>query len=512
MWGLLLFACSDIGLYGVKEFKPKIVVHPQVIEFGHLISGDETDQDRVTVLNAGNSDLYLDEFLFDDLDGRYTLTYDEKEVLEPDELIDVYIEYAPETYEDNQATLTIKSSDEDNSHIDVLINGHGDAPVLKVFPEDVDLGQLFIGCDADDELTFMNLGNMDLVIEDITQLTSLPQEIYIDYGNLPVLPWTLIPGEFYKAIVKYKPRDIGQDDSRLEVKTNDPMRASYEIRQAGEGVIEEWFIDSWEQEEIPILDILWVIDNSGSMSSHQSNLSTNVSYFMNNFIQLGVDFNMAVITTDRYTISQIITDQDANAVSLLAQSVVAGTYGSGIERGIQMAYESLSDSNHAGPGGNFFRQDAKLVVIFVSDEPDHSQSDWTTYTSFFDQLKPAGYFIPFGIIGDPPSGCNGGSWQGAMFGEGYYELINHYGGSWYSICETDWGNQMQSLGNQVVTQSRFSLSEVDPVEETIKVYVDGLELEEGWSYDSATNQVVFETDSIPEPGETIRVEYALWGC
>ena len=77
-----------------------------------------------------------------------------------------------------------------------------------------------------------------------------------------------------------------------------------------------------------------------------------------------------------------------------------------------MAYESLSDSNYAGPGGIFFRQDAKLVVIFVSDEPDHTHANWSSYTSFFDQLKPAGYFIPFGIIGDPPSGCGNG-WQGA---------------------------------------------------------------------------------------------------
>ena len=298
----------------------------------------------------------------------------------------------------------------------------------------------------------------------------------------------------------------------MEIKSNDPMKSSFEVKQYGEGVIEEWFIDSWEQEETPILDILWVIDNSGSMSSHQANLSTNISYFMNDFIQLGVDFNMAVITTDDHTFSQIITDQDTNAVSLLAQSVITGTYGSGIERGIKMAHDSLSDSNYAGPGGNFFRQDSKLVIIFVSDEPDSSYPGWNSFTSFFDQIKPAGYFIPFGIIGDPPSGCNGGGWQGAMYGQGYYELINRYGGYWYSICESDWGTQMQSLGNQVIAQSRFPLSESDPVEDTISVFVDGQELEEGWAYDSLTNQVVFDSGSIPEAGETIRIEYALWGC
>jgi hypothetical protein len=508
----VLLGCRDDGLYYVKEIKPDIIVHPTTLDFGHLLSGHETKMDRVTVINAGNSDLFLDEFLLDDPNSRYTLVYDPLEVLEPEQIMDIEITYTPETYEDNPATLTIISNDEETSHIDVSIAGSGDAPVLKVFPEEADLGQLFIGCDGEDQITFMNLGNLDLVIEDITQLTSLPQEIYIDYGSLPVFPWNLVPGDIYKVDVNYKPRDIGSDDSRLTITNNDPMRSGYEIQQYGDGVIEEWFIDSWEQEEIPILDILWVIDNSGSMSSHQSNLSTNISYFMNNFIQLGVDYNMAVITTDRHSFTQIITSQDANPVTLLAQSVVTGTYGSGVEKGIQMAYNSLSDPNYAGQGGSFLRQDAKLVVIFVSDEPDHSQSTWTSYTAFFDQLKPAGYFIPFGIIGDPPTGCGGGRWQGAMYGAGYFELIQHYGGSWYSICETDWGTQMQSLGNQVVTQSRFSLSEEDPVEETIAVFVDGQQLEEGWSYDSSSNQVVFDSDYIPEPGETIRVEYALWGC
>ena len=512
MWGLLLFACSDIGLYGVKEFKPKIVVHPQVIDFGHLISGDETDLDRVTVLNAGNSDLYLDEFLFDDLDGRYTLTYDEKEVLEPDELIDVYIEYAPETYEDNQAILTIKSSDEGNSHIDVLINGHGDAPVLKVFPEDIDLGELFIGCDSDDQVTFMNLGNMDLIIEDVTQLTSLPQEIYIDYGNLPVFPWTLIPGEFYTTTINYKPRDIGQDDSRLEIKTNDPEKPTYEIRQYGEGVIEEWLIDSWEQEEQAILDILWVIDNSGSMNPYQTMLSNQINGFMNAFISAGADYHMAFITTDRnYAQGQIIDNSTLDPVGE-ASAIISniGISGSGIEKGIQMSVEALSDPNKLGSGSGFFRDTAYLVVIYVSDEKDWSTPGWISNVQFFDGLK-GGNFMPFAVIGDPPNGCTY-SWRNVQYGAGYWDLVNHYGGSWYSICAADWGAQLQSLGSQVITRSRFTLSEIDPVEETIKVYVDGEELEEGWSYDLTTNQIVFESGSVPEPGETIRVEYALWGC
>ena len=54
--------------------------------------------------------------------------------------------------------------------------------------------------------------------------------------------------------------------------------------------------------------------------------------------------------------------------------------------------------------------------------------------------------------------------------------------------------------------------DADNVEDTISVFVDGQQLEEGWSYDAGSNQIVFEPNYIPEPGESIRVEYALWGC
>jgi hypothetical protein len=508
----VLFGCRDDGLHYVKEIKPDIIVHPTELNFGHLLSGHETKTDRVTVINAGNSDLFLDELLLDDPNSRYTLTYDELDLLEPEQIMDVEITYDPETYEENPATLTIISNDEETSHIDVTIAGWGDAPILKVFPEENDMGKLFIGCDSDDQITFMNLGNLDLVVDDITQLTSLPQEIFIDYGSLPVFPWTLVPGEYYKVAVNYKPRDIGADDSRLSITSNDPMRSSYEIQQFGEGIIEEWFIDSWEQEEVPVLDILWVIDNSGSMHPFQTMLSNQINGFMNAFIAVGADYNMAFITTDRdYAQGQIINNATTDPIAEASAIISAiGITGHGMEKGIEMSVDALSSSSKLGPGSTFFREDAYLVVIYVSDEKDWSSPGWSSYTGFFDNLKQ-GNFMPFAVIGDPPTGCSY-NWRNIQYGSGYWDLVDYYGGTWYSICAADWGSQLQSLGNQVIARSRFNLSEVDPVEETIKVFVDGQELEEGWYYDSGTNQIAFEPGHVPEPGETIRVEYALWGC
>ena len=177
-----------------------------------------------------------------------------------------------------------------------------------------------------------------------------------------------------------------------------------------------------------------------------------------------------------------------------------------MEKGVEMAVESLSNASYAGPGGPFFREDAKLVVIFVSDEPDHSSPGWSSYLSFFDSLKPTGDFLPYGVIGDYPGGCGT-----AQFGAGYWDLIDYYGGSWYSICASDWGVQLQDLAGEVTGRRSFYLDEPDPIEDTIEVYVNS-QLTTDWVYDSSINAVVFDEGSVPTEGQTIRIEYAEWGC
>src|SRR4051812_14519560 len=48
------------------------------------------------------------------------------------------------------------------------------------------------------------------------------------------------------------------------------------------------------------IDILWVVDNSGSMDSSQQNLAANIQSFVTQFNSRGYDYQMAVTTTDAY--------------------------------------------------------------------------------------------------------------------------------------------------------------------------------------------------------------------
>ena len=70
---------------------------------------------------------------------------------------------------------------------------------------------------------------------------------------------------------------------------------------------------------------------------------------------------------------------------------------------------------------------------------------------------------------------------------------------------------MQDLADTVSTRRTFTLDEPDPIENSIVVLVNG-QAAIGWSYDPVGNAVIFEESAVPEPNQTISIEYGIWGC
>ena len=60
----------------------------------------------------------------------------------------------------------------------------------------------------------------------------------------------------------------------------------------------EQVVDRILQVPIDSADILWVIDNSGSMDQEQTSLRDNFASFSNNLVGSGMDFHIGVVTTD----------------------------------------------------------------------------------------------------------------------------------------------------------------------------------------------------------------------
>lgn len=149
------------------------------------------------------------------------------------------------------------------------------------------------------------------------------------------------------------------------------------------------------------IDILWVIDNSGSMQTSQANLVSNFSSFINRFQTLGFDYHMAVTTTDAYLADPYFNNSystympnngkfkdgftgtygygktgifvmtPANTTATVFQKNISmGASGAGDERAFSSMIQALNDPQNASLG--FRRADAFLSVIILSDEDDFS--------------------------------------------------------------------------------------------------------------------------------------------
>ena len=514
---VFLLCCVESSLIKVVDVKPQIVVHPQELFFGHIQSGYESGEEMFSIMNTGNSDLYIDLILMDG-STRYDIPVFENDqlLIQPGEILDVPVSYLPITYEHNGAVVKVLSNDEENPELFVMLEGYGDAPKIVVDPEYVDYGDISIGCDNEYRVTIKNEGNLDLEVEAVVQMTTLPNDINIDYGSLPNPPWQLLENEEIDLLIKYTPTNVGLDESTVRIESNDPVDENIEIQQIGSGDIEHWHSQEWIQEEKKVYDILWIVDNSGSMSGFQSRLSQNMAVFMS-FLNAGgdVDYRMGFITTDRHLLVEPFIDNNTINASLAAVNTVngIGTNGSGNETGLQ---EALSALGHFYSHGAFIRYDSTLIMIFISDEMDNSPLPSNDYILDYLNFKPKEQIKVYAVIGDYPSGCTtttNGIWNvNANFGAGYYDATQYFNGDWYSICDSDWSANMTNLAQDITVMSVFSLDKPDPIEDTIEVYINGQQLLSGWSYIPSDNWVQFDADSIPSGGQTVKIEYATYGC
>ena len=512
-----LIGCNDYMVHKAitEEGTPDIVVVPEEIDFGHLRSGHEVGQESLSIINAGDVDLFIYDLTIQDTNGFSTTQVIEEHVL-VGQALDVDVNYIPETYEERYTSIIINSDDPDEGTIVVPVTGFGDAPVIVASPLVSTIPSVEVGCVEETDIEISNIGNIDLEISSFSHFASTPVDTVLKNQN--ALPLIIAPNGSAHVIVEYEPTDLVDDQSQVIVHSNDPLSPEYAVTQEGSGIIAETVEETFIQEGSGKTDIIFVVDNSGSMRMIQEQVADNINIFMSVFVTLGVDYQIGVITTDSPDfIGQVITPASIDPEGQLANQigVVAGIFGSGLEKGIQMAYDSTQFGGDAGPGGNFLREDAGLVIVFVSDEKDYSSIAWTDLANYLNILKAdPSRIIVHSVIGDYPNGCtytNGTYSRPIEYGEHYYDITKYYNGIAYSICTSTWGQQMQSMAQNSVMSSEYELGKSGVIEDSIEVTVDGVPNNE-WYYNETDNSVSFQQNHIPDEGEEIVVTYSLYGC
>ena len=518
---ILLGCSSDYEITGKVEpaepgiEAPEIEVDPVYHNYGILSAGSESQDVIVTIENIGNDDLNISSIYLHGSNSNFTLTAVPTGIIEPYGSEELIITYAPGTYETNYETVSIVSNDDDEPIVNVLLDGSGDAPVIVVTPDYHDFGTVYLGCDDTIPITIGNTGSSNLIISDIEYFASLPVDFALlefesEWGTLPI---TIPPGDTIELDVDYVPLDDLDDSAYVEISSNDPATPIAYADQDGLGDYERWIIDSFTQDGEITVDILFVVDNSGSMGGNQTNLANNFDAFVGAFSAAGIDYHLAIITTDSAAfVGDMITPSTADPITEFNDQISSiGTRGSALEQGLYYSYLSTSSGGDASPGATtgFFRPDSRLVVVYISDEPDasHYSSSMadSDYTAHLLSLKSStDLVVAHAVIGDYPSGCSTNG--GAQFGDGYYDVANDLGGTVMSICAEDWSVTMDTLARDSMAEMAFALSD-NPIEETITVTIDGVTTTD-WTYDSSSNMVNFSV--APDDGSAIDINYAIW--
>lgn len=235
------------------------------------------------------------------------------------------------------------------------------------------------------------------------------------------------------------------------------------------------------------VDVLFVVDNSTSMTVNQQELSKNVPDLINRLNTLGMDYHVAVTSTtmatdiSRFPMSRQILGSPKvltrSNINLLASRLLVGDTGSDLERGLESMEYVLSSNYLSANAPDFLRRDALLAVIFIGDEDDYSTKNTSDYINFLNALKPPfkeggrAWIANFiGVVAASRSCDALGSHVSA--GLRYLALVDNSGGVKESICNRELVTAVSNIKARLIDiLSEFKL-QTEPDLSTLKVYIN----------------------------------------
>ncbi len=385
-------------------------------------------------------------------------------------------------------------------------------PDIVVTPATLNFGKVAPFCVVDRSMLIENVGEAPLTVDAVT----FEGDAEITATSVATM---LETGESAPFNVRFLPESNGDFVGDLLVHSDDPDSPTVHvptIASAGpDYTVEDDFIQPASR-----IDVLWVIDNSSSMQQEQARVVAGISTFFTSFDALGVDYHMGVITTDivqpQYSGSLVgdpryIDASTADAQTKLSSNINIGDTAEGDESGLKAAELALSEPLLSGYNAGFYRTDAQLAIVFLSDEPEYSADDAQHYIDFLTALKadPSRVTVS-AIVGDETAGCAtvcDGTDQTAQPGDKYVSVSRAFNGVFGSICTCDITPFLQQIGEDATALVRsYTLSQTPADAAAIEIYVDG-EAVTDFTYDAAANNV--ELASAPAEGASVTVRYGV---
>ena len=250
------------------------------------------------------------------------------------------------------------------------------------------------------------------------------------------------------------------------------------------------------------MDILWVIDGSCSMNAHHGQLVKGVEAMMNN-LPGDVNWRLKMITAGDNTYP-------------VQSTLFPLTRGDDIDDAIDMLNDLPYDGGEAGFGAvqnyikgdayaqTWMRNDAALLTVFVSDEPEQSGIDVSDFAWWYEGLRNSVYMAS--IVNLPAAESICPYTPGPMtIGQEYIDATDYFGGAVVDICNLDWATAVEDATQEIEPIEDWQLFH-KPYEKTITVFVENKPFTD-WHYKKSENRIYF--DVMPNEGELVEIAYAV---
>lgn len=283
------------------------------------------------------------------------------------------------------------------------------------------------------------------------------------------------------------------------------------------------------------IDVLWIIDNSGSMTPAQTKLTTNFTSFITSFSAKSIEYKIAVASTDAYLGAdadvctptlrtykarfrdgadvaasftsvlpdifspcdpvtnapiqgydesasgnpysgvRVIDPDTVDIINTFLTNATLGTTGSGTEQGMESFKAAIDSPFNAG----FLREDAYLAVIIVTDENDSSPGTSASYKTYLDtitgstaELQKYSVSTVTKQTGDI---CAEASHAASAIGTKYEELADLTDGDKISLC-SDFALALDDLAENIINKALISIFEIErePIVSTVVIKVNGV--------------------------------------
>lgn len=252
------------------------------------------------------------------------------------------------------------------------------------------------------------------------------------------------------------------------------------------------------------VDIIWVIDPSGSMSSYQPAVLNGINTMMNALPQQG--WRLTIIPSDRrrsetLQLFPLLPGDTPEMAEAMYQQAMNGAF----EAGFDSLYSYININSYSS---TWMRDDAAILTVFVSDEEEQSQtyfSNTPSFLSWYANLRQYTYVSSIINLPENETICPGGH-NPTNVGHEYIIAANTFNGSVIDICSTDWSAGVLAASNQITPFEYYDLTKTPLEAGYIYVFANG-EYYNDWYYQQNENRIYFSV--LPEGNTLVEIAYYI---